>query len=237
MVLPSLSVISRISSVLSSSIQNSQPCRSGSAGSVSKGSPCSCSADAHCRPNASGNLLDKAILDEIKTLTEENSVFTAQLERSRRFFTGNRDRSEVQRTELRAQLAQNEKTVTGLVDSLALAGDSLARTPILRRIEELTGANREIGLRLRELEGRQSADAMSDADFDRLRQMLSRFPSCVDGMTVEEKRSALRVLVRRVVWDGRDAHVMLFGTEEDLPPDGNCINSEISASQCRNKMV
>ena len=50
--------------------------------------------------------------------------------------------------------------------------------------------------------------------FDLLRQMLSVFGRTVDGMTVEEKRAAIRTVVRKVIWDGENAHVVLFGAEE-----------------------
>ena len=38
--------------------------------------------------------------------------------------------------------------------------------------------------------------------------------STLSGMTVEEKRAAVRAVVRRVVWDGETAHLLLFGDAE-----------------------
>ena len=32
-------------------------------------------------------------------------------------------------------------------------------------------------------------------------------------MTVEQKRAAIRTFVKEIIWDGRDAHVVLFGSE------------------------
>ena len=40
------------------------------------------------------------------------------------------------------------------------------------------------------------------------------FSSAVDTMTVEEKRSAIRSVIRRIVWDGKCAHIFFFGAEE-----------------------
>ena len=66
-----------------------------------------------------------------------------------------------------------------------------------------------------ELEGLTSRQQLSDIEFDVLRQLLSVFQSSIDGMTIEQKRSAIRTIVRKVVWDGVNAHVVLFGVQEE----------------------
>ena len=81
-------------------------------------------------------------------------------------------------------------------------------------MEELTRANQEIENRIRELEELSSANALNDEQFEALRQMLSVFRAGIDEMSVEEKRAAIRSVVRKVVWDGQNAHVVLFGAEE-----------------------
>ena len=40
-------------------------------------------------------------------------------------------------------------------------------------------------------------------------------PDNIDDMTVTQKRAAIRTVVRKVVWDGKVAHVVLFGSPED----------------------
>lgn len=67
--------------------------------------------------------------------------------------------------------------------------------------------------RIQELESLTSANALSDGEFDLLRQMLAMFRTSVDGMSVEEKRAAIRTVVRKVIWDGKNAHVVLFEAE------------------------
>ncbi len=166
------------------------------------------------RRNANGNLLDAAIIEQIKALTEYNSSFISQLEKSRQFYTGSRQQYESQLAELRAEYRENEKTINGLIDSLAMVGDSIAKPRVLKRIEELTEANREVENRIHELEGLTSANSLSDMEFDLLRQMLSMFRTNIDEMSVEEKRAAIRTVVRKVIWDGVNAHVVLFGADE-----------------------
>ena len=56
--------------------------------------------------------------------------------------------------------------------------------------------------------------AFSDIEFDVLRQMLTVFSNTIDDMSYEQKRAAIHSIVRRVIWDGENAHVILFGSED-----------------------
>lgn len=185
--------------------------------------------------NAHGNYLDAAVIAQIKTLAENDSVFASQLEKSRRYYTGTREQYEAQLAELRAALAENEKKIEGLVDSMAMLGESFARQRIARRIEELSQTNRETEKRIRELEGLTEANKLTDMEFDVLKQMLAMFRNSIDSMTLEEKRAAIRTVVRKVVWDGERAHVVLFGAdEEEVQLPGDILtydeNEDVSAS-------
>jgi len=173
------------------------------------------SKKARCsRRNVSGNILDAAVLEQIKGLTGHEQTFLAQLEKSKQFYTGNREQYDKQLTDLRIEYGENEKKMEGLVDSLPIVGESSAKLQIAKRIEKLSEMNREIEIRIRELEGLTEANHLSDMEFDMLRQMLVNFRQTIDGMSVEEKRSAIRTVVRKVVWDGTNAHLVLFGADE-----------------------
>ena len=165
--------------------------------------------------NANGNILDAAIIEQIQSLTEHDSSFIAQLEKSRAFYTGKREQYERQLENLRVEREANEKTINGLVDSLGMVGDSVAKPHVLKRIEELNKINMEVENRIHELEGLTEANALSDVEFERLRQMLSIFRTSVDDMSIEEKRATIRTVVRKVIWDGVNARMVLFGADED----------------------
>jgi len=45
--------------------------------------------------------------------------------------------------------------------------------------------------------------------------MCQEYSYGIDEMTVEQKRAAIRTIVRKVVWDGVNAHVILFGVRDD----------------------
>ena len=103
---------------------------------------------------------------------------------------------------------------------MADLGDGAARTRVAQRIEELNAASEQCKARIAELESLTNSHALSDIEFDLLRQMLSTFRDSIDAMGLEQKRAAIRALVRKVVWDGTNVHVVLFGADEgavDLP--------------------
>ena len=165
--------------------------------------------------NANGNTLDMAVVEQIKMLAEDKDTFIAQLEQSRRFYTGNRMDYEQRLDDMRKEKAETEKKINSLVDSLVDMGDSPAKAHVTKRIEQLNGEYQALEQRIQELEGLTSQHALSDVEFDLLRQLLTIFKDGIDEMTVEQKRAAIRTIVRKVVWDGVNAHVILFGVRDD----------------------
>ena len=165
--------------------------------------------------NANGNTLDMAVVEQIKMLAEDKDTFIAQLEQSRRFYTGNRMDYEQRLDDMRKEKAETEKKINSLVDSLVDMGDSPAKAHVTKRIEQLNGEYQSLEQRIQELEGLTSQHALSDIEFDLLRQLLTIFKDGIDEMTVEQKRAAIRTIVRKVVWDGVNAHVILFGVKDD----------------------
>ena len=165
--------------------------------------------------NVNGNVLDMAIIEQIKMLEEDKGHFIQQLEQSRKFYTGNRGEYEERLKGLYKEKAEVEKKIEGLVDSLIEFNDSVAKTRVAKRIEQLNQECINLDSNIQELEGLTSQHAWSDVEFDVMRQLLTVFRDGIDQMTIEQKRAAIRTLVRKVVWDGVNAHVILFGVEED----------------------
>ncbi len=174
----------------------------------SKGERCSCR-------NVNGNSLDSVIMEQIRSLDDHDSSFVSQLEKNRDFHTGKQEQYARRMGELRAEYDRNEQTIDGLIDSMGMVRDSVAKPRVLKRIEELSDTNRELRNHILELEGLVNANTLSDSEFDLLRQMLVVFRSVIDNMSVEEKRAAVRVVVRKVIWDGMNAHVVFFGADEN----------------------
>ena len=165
--------------------------------------------------NANGNTLDMAVIEQIKLLEDDKGSFIDQLEQSRKFYTGNREAYNDQLASIQEEKAEVERKIDGLVDSIAELGDSAAKNRVAKRIEQLNQKSVDLDSRIHELECLTSQHALSDIEFDVMRQLLSVFKTSIDEMSIEQKRAAIRTLVRKVVWDGVNAHIILFGVQDD----------------------
>ena len=79
---------------------------------------------------------------------------------------------------------------------------------------------------------------IADIEFDIIRQMLSSMGESIDSYTVEQKRAAIRTFIRKIVWDGENAHLYLFHNDgeyefPDLPHgnDGNNVNNDDDSTE------
>ena len=165
--------------------------------------------------NANGNLLDAAICEQVKHLADHSSDFMKQLEKARSAHAGNRSECETKLSALRKEQAETQRKITALIDSLADFGDSTAAVHLKKRIEELNAQDAALSSRIRELESLTDNGVLGGIEFDVMRQLLTVFHDNIDDMTVTQKRAAIRTVVRKVVWDGKVAHVVLFGSPED----------------------
>lgn len=165
--------------------------------------------------NANGNTLDEAAIEQIKLLESDSSALIQQLEESRKLYTGSPTQYDAQLEALRQEHMESQKKIDTLVDSLAELRNSSAKNQIISRIEQLTAEQQRILSRIQELEGLTAQQALSNDEFDTLRQLLSFFSSGMETLSVEQMRAAIRTVVRKVIWDGKNAHMILFGAPED----------------------
>jgi len=170
--------------------------------------------------NVNGNMLDTAICKEIRRLNEDGSEFIKQLEHGKKRLEVNSDGYDESLKHLRGKLAVSEKEVKGLVLTLAKAAGTPSESYIMKQIEEHHKKIEAFKSRIGELEGLTATHALSDIEFDLLRKLLSNFSTTLDYMEIEQKRAALRSFIKRIVWDGKNIHVYLFGSDETTIPLG-----------------
>ena len=165
--------------------------------------------------NPNGNTLDALVIQKVKSLTENGDGLPSMLERSRKRFRENRNSFETELKTVEKHIAETDKEIKALLGTLPKAAGTVSERYIMEEINRLGEAMDGLKRRRDELTVALQEQSFADIDFELSCQMLSDFRSSIDVYNIDQKRAALRTFVRRVVWDGKNAHIYLFGNEGD----------------------
>jgi len=174
-----------------------------------------CSKRSVCNnKNANGNIMDREIIEEIKKLEEDKNCFVKQLEQSRKYYINERVGYEEQIDNLQKKRTEIKKKINGLVDSIVDIDGSSAKKNVANRIEQLNIEYAEVDFGVHELENMISNNALSDIELDAMQQLLPILGNGINNMTIEQKRAFVRDVICKVIWDGNNAHLVLFDIQD-----------------------
>lgn len=167
-----------------------------------------------------GNYLDRVVCAEIKKLSENKSELVRLLGAGKKLFVDQNDQFAADLERLKKAQRENQKEINALVNSLAKMAGTPGEQSILDGINERSEKSNSIQSNIDELEQILQEQNLQEQSFEVLRDTLSSFADTVDDMTVEQKRLALRMVVKDIIWDGEKIHIYLFGNNG---PDGDGI--------------
>lgn len=163
-----------------------------------------------------GNLLDELVCDEIKKIAQRENFhsFSKQLKSVKKKLFSKESSKSTESDHLQKTLADTDKKIENLVLSLSQTADSPAFTYISRQITVLHEEKLKIEKEIKTQNALLENQNLLLSDFDVLTAGLSSFSESFDMMSIEEKRTTLRILLDKVIWDGTDAHLYLSGFGE-----------------------
>ncbi|MEA4920682.1 MAG: recombinase family protein [Clostridiaceae bacterium] len=167
--------------------------------------------------NINGNILDEEIITQIKTLSEDKDDFVKQLEHSKSVLVCNSEARDTDIETAEKDIKVNEDGIKGLVTALGKACGTSAEEYIMQQIDELHQKGETLKRRLSEFKEITTINELAGTEFNLILNLLASFEGMVNEMTVEQKRAALRMLIRQVLWDGTNVHIVLFGSEYEFP--------------------
>lgn len=174
------------------------------------------------RPN--GNELDKMVCEEIKKLSSDNSEFMTILKKEKKSLNINDSSYQDKLKSLKKQKTETESKIESLVLSLTKAENTSAYDYIFQEINRLDKKKKSLELQIQEYEDLANTNTASDIEFEVLAELLSSFAETFDNMPIEQKRLAIRTVIRKITWDGENVHIYFFGSDEgeiDLSDDEN----------------
>ena len=174
--------------------------------------------------NANGNMLDAKMVDALMKIGRNSEDMARQITQTKKTIQGNREGYDAEIAKLKGQIEEHENSIKALVVSLAKQAGTSTEQYIVQQIDELHNTIEGLKQRLKELEAITQKHELADIQFDIIRQLLSTFGENLADYSVEQKRAAIRTFVKRVVWDGENAHLYLFNEDGEgeypTPPDG-----------------
>ncbi len=183
------------------------------------------------RPN--GNELDKAICEEIKKLSEDKSSFLSMLKKEQKNLNINDASYQEKLKSLRKSKSDHEAKIKSLVLSLTQSENTPAHDYILHEINALDEKTKAIQAQIQEYEDLAKTGIMSDSEFEGLADMMLSFADSFDSMSVEQKRSAIRAFIRKIVWDGENIHIYFFGSDDNEIDLSDTENIEPLCTGCK----
>ncbi len=173
---------------------------------VTHGEKCSVS-------NVQGNTLDELVCREVLRYTEENSNIHQMLQQAIERIEDTKEEKVTSKDLLEREIQKRKKEVQNLISTLAKSGGD---QQFISQIEqEVLKLNRECAsLEEEKVElGAEGADIRGDRQqLAFLMEQLSSFQKLFDTLSVPEKREYLRMILDKVVWDGEQAHIFIYGS-------------------------
>ena len=164
--------------------------------------------------NPRGNDVDRFICNEIKKLPRNTSTFMQQLNSAEQLLLKESNHSQSELTLLNASLKDKDNRINTLLKTLSQIDNSITLQYINEEISKLHSEKEDIKRQIKELELVEQDKSKIYDELSALQDKLSDFSSTFDLMPIDDKRTALRKLVKTVLWNGNTVHLYLTGSED-----------------------
>lgn len=160
--------------------------------------------------NISGKQADDMVCEFLMKYTDESSIIYKLLEKLKRDLQEQKQDNPLESIE--AQMSKCNDEMNNLVRTLSqrdLSSAFIQRVNI--RIGEL---DKELSSLAQKRERLQSnAESMADKaiQVDMLAAALSSLKNNFANLSIHEKRSLIRLLIKKIIWDGKDLHIFING--------------------------
>lgn len=168
--------------------------------------------------NPRGNEVDRFICNEIKKLPRDASTFMQQLNSAEKLLLKESNHSQSELTLLNASLKDKDNRINTLLKTLSQIDNSITLQYINGEISKLHSEKEDIEQQIKELELVEQDKSKIYDELSALRDKLSDFSSTFDLMPIDDKRTALRKLVKTVLWDGKLLNINIHISLKQILP-------------------
>jgi len=168
--------------------------------------------------NVKGNELDQIVTDKIKKLATLDSKLQDNIQSDSISIQTAQNAVESEITILESNIKNNDQSIGNLVGSLSQNQSSLAAKYMIEQIEGLDKETTKMKERLLRLKDTQEKNQAKGNSLDVMKGILTNFNSTIDSMDIETQRAFLKILVDKLIWDGKNAEIIMFGSISEKKP-------------------
>ncbi|MDO4301093.1 MAG: recombinase family protein [Clostridia bacterium] len=173
-----------------------------------------------CRAeNINGVKLDNYVVKLIKGFECDNICLIRELEKGKKYIKGS---MESNISVLHRKLSNNKNEINSLVSKLADANSSVEKY-IIERINALDAENTDIEGKIAEQEKTERADKMTARQIEEFKERVKSFSACVDNMSLEEKRAAIKTLINKIICNNNNIEIS-FASKDIVSLEWNNMN-------------
>lgn len=164
-------------------------------------------------PNVQGNTLDELVCKEVLRYTEENSNIHKMLEKAVERMEGTKQEKVSSVDMIEQEIQKRKKEVQNLISVLAKSGgDDEFIAQIEQKVIRLNRECAALEKEKSEIDEEGFSITGDKQQIEILMEQLSSFKKLFDTLSVLEKREYLQLILDKVVWDGEQAHIFIYGS-------------------------
>ena len=164
-------------------------------------------------PNVQGNTLDELVCKEVLRYTEENSNIHKMLEKAVERMEGTKQEKVSSVEMIEQEIQKRKKEVQNLISVLAKSGgDDEFIAQIEQKVIRLNRECAALEKKKSEIDEEGLSITGDKQQIEILMEQVSSFKKLFDTLSVLEKREYLQLILDKVVWDGEQAHIFIYGS-------------------------
>lgn len=164
--------------------------------------------------NIRGDKLDQLVLERLKKVSLEESEMNNHLGKSKLEIDNEINKIEDKIKRINNSITKNDSAINNLLNVLSEGEESLATKHIINQMNSLEKDNIELKEKLLRLNQNKNAKGIDNDGVNLFRDMLVKFKDVIDDTSPDEQMKLIRMIVDKIIWDGKDIDIIFFGVDE-----------------------
>lgn len=167
--------------------------------------------------NLNGNDADKSVLEYVKAMKHTSGI-KDKMESDRIYSSNSKESLEKEIAAIQLEITKNSSSIDNLVSTLSSAEGSAAGKYIIEQINSLDNQNTTLKAKLLAFKTQEETATTSIQYLNLLEDIHERAIYQIDDLESNQKRARLRTIINKIVWDGENLDILLFGAEPIKKP-------------------